>query len=123
MLLKKRLNNIIISILLAGITIYFIPKDLFEQYYLEKLSEKNVKPNISSYYSDIDNDGKYEEIEYQKEKIGQYSNAIKYKLNGKYLQIYNLEANEFFVSEHLTFADFDKNNIKETTLHDIFFKS
>lgn len=103
--------NVIISSFLGILSIYFLPQELFEEYHLEKISEKETPKNTSIYYCDIDNDGEFEEIRYKKKDKGE--KAIVYKSADKYLEVYNLRENEFFLSDYLIFSDFDKNNRKK----------
>ncbi|OQX97280.1 MAG: hypothetical protein B6I24_09365 [Bacteroidetes bacterium 4572_128] len=73
-----------------------------------------------SYFYDIDNDGKIEELELSKRK--KPCNSINFKRDDKYLNVYNLLSNEVFISRNLSFADLNKDGITEIYFISVYEK-
>ena len=109
--MKNKLVNIFISATLAITTILIIPDNYLNRYKIEQISEKKKIPEIQHYYSDLDNDGNSETIEYIRKKSPGHS--IDILRENIYLDLYNSSDDEFFMSENIEFADNDLNGFKE----------
>lgn len=109
--MKLKLLNITATLLLTFITILIIPKNYFNKYKIEKISQTKNTSGRRYFHNDLDNDGSTELIQYiYSNNLG---NSINIKKKNVLIDLYNLEDGEQFISNNLYFADNNKNNINE----------
>ena len=90
--MKNKLVNIFISAILTIVTVLIIPGRYFDKYKIEQISENKILHDIQYYYSDLDNDGYTETIEYIRKKSPGHS--IDITRGNTYLDLYNSENEE-----------------------------